>query len=93
MHHMAGKRRSGFRNALGMFGYMASKLRTVNGVDERRCSTCGNRKPLTAFSPGGESHQGSEGGRRLIEARREREGDSFVSPITARRDYTIVVAA
>jgi len=31
--------------------------------------------------------------RRLIEARREREGASFVSPIAARRDYTIVVAA
>ncbi len=31
--------------------------------------------------------------RRLIQARREREGASFVLPITAGRDYTIVVAA
>lgn len=31
--------------------------------------------------------------RRLIEARREREGDSFVPAASAGRNYTIVVAA
>ena len=31
--------------------------------------------------------------KKLIEARREREGASFVPALSARRDYTIVVAA
>jgi hypothetical protein len=38
------------------------KLRTVIGVIEKKYSVCGAWKPLTAFSPGGASHQGSEGG-------------------------------
>jgi RNase P subunit RPR2 len=41
---------------------MSAKLRTVNGVEEKFCSTCKAWKPFSAFSPGGRSHQGSEGG-------------------------------
>jgi len=39
------------------------KLRTLNGVEEKLCSACRKWKPLTDFSPGGASHEGSEGGR------------------------------
>ena len=40
-----------------------SKIRVRNGVREKLCSACKIWKPLTDFSPGGESHQrASEGG-------------------------------
>ena len=40
-----------------------SKIRVRNGVTEKFCSTCKGWKPLTDFSPGGESHKrASEGG-------------------------------
>jgi hypothetical protein len=38
------------------------KLRMRNRIQEKLCSTCKTWKALTDFSPGGESHQGSEGG-------------------------------
>jgi len=34
-----------------------SKIRVRNGVREKLCSACKIWKPLTDFSPGGESHQ------------------------------------
>jgi hypothetical protein len=39
------------------------KLRVRAGIEEKFCSTCQTWKPLTDFSPGGKSHEGSEGGR------------------------------
>jgi hypothetical protein len=40
-----------------------SKIRVRNGVTEKLCSKCKAWKPLTDFSPGGESHKrASEGG-------------------------------
>jgi hypothetical protein len=36
---------------------MATKLRTVDGIDQKLCSCCGVWKPLTDFSPG-ESEDG-----------------------------------
>lgn len=40
-----------------------SKIRARNGVIRKLCSTCKVWKPLTDFSPGGETHRrGTEGG-------------------------------
>jgi len=42
---------------------MTLKLRTRNGIAEKLCSCCQQWKPLDAFSPGGKSHERTEGGR------------------------------
>jgi hypothetical protein len=38
------------------------KLRTSDGQAEKLCSACNTWKPVANFSPGGKSHEDSEGG-------------------------------
>jgi uncharacterized membrane protein len=44
-------------------GRESSKLRTVNGIIEKRCNICDRWKPLSEFSGGGKKHEGSEAGK------------------------------